>query len=153
MKTPIQEVYENFNLMSDADFKAWVLNTDLLKKEKDVMCDFADNYVDQVMGGMSKRAEQYYNETFNTEHKWKRYRLKTYAVTDYRPLVFNEKYPFWCSGYGENSNGEYAVIIAYLPKDEDLLKYWDDAFEVEFTEEESISFSSRFQKPEYFVES
>jgi hypothetical protein len=85
--------------------------------------------------------------------KWKRYRLKTYAVEDYRPLVFNEKYPWWCSGYGENSNGEYAVIIAYLPKDEDLLKYWDDAFEVEFTEENSISFSSRFPKPKYFVES
>ena len=24
MKTPMQEVYENFNLMSDADFKAWI---------------------------------------------------------------------------------------------------------------------------------
>ena len=35
MKTPMQEVYENFNLMSDADFKAWMLNTDLLEKEED----------------------------------------------------------------------------------------------------------------------
>ena len=34
--------------------------------------------------------------------------------------------------------------------DEDLLKYWDDAFDVEFTEEESISFSDRFPKPSYF---
>ena len=41
MKTPMQEVYENFNLMSDADFKAWMLNTDLLEKEKEVMVDFA----------------------------------------------------------------------------------------------------------------
>ena len=39
MKTPMQEVYENFNLMSDADFKAWMLNTDLLEKEKEVMQD------------------------------------------------------------------------------------------------------------------
>lgn len=37
MKTPMQEVYENFNLMSDADFKAWMLNTDLLEKEKEYM--------------------------------------------------------------------------------------------------------------------
>ena len=36
MKTPMQEVYENFNLMSDADFKAWMLNTDLLEKEKEM---------------------------------------------------------------------------------------------------------------------
>lgn len=41
MKTPIQEVYENFNKMSDADFKAWMLNTDLLKKEKNFIIDFA----------------------------------------------------------------------------------------------------------------
>lgn len=37
----MQEVYENFNLMSDADFKAWMLNTDLLKKEKEVAQQYA----------------------------------------------------------------------------------------------------------------
>jgi len=37
MKTTMQEVYENFNKMSDSDFKAWMLNTDLLEKEKEVM--------------------------------------------------------------------------------------------------------------------
>lgn len=31
----MQEVYDNFNLMSDYDFKAWLLNTDLLDKEKE----------------------------------------------------------------------------------------------------------------------
>jgi hypothetical protein len=41
MKTPMQEVYENFNKMSDADFKAWMLNTDLLKKEKEVAQQYA----------------------------------------------------------------------------------------------------------------
>ena len=34
MKTPMQEVYENFNTMSDADFKSWMLNTNLLEEEK-----------------------------------------------------------------------------------------------------------------------
>ena len=85
--------------------------------------------------------------------KWKRYRFKTYAIDDYRPLIFNPKYPWWCSGFGENSNGEFAVIIAYLPNNEDLLKYWDDAFDIDFTEEEEIKFSSRFPKPKYFVSS
>jgi hypothetical protein len=80
---------------------------------------------------------------------WKRYRFKTYAVDDYRPLIFNPKYPWWCSGEGE----DHAVIIAYLPEDEDLLKYWDDAFDVEFTEEQEITFSGRFPRPDYFEES
>ena len=81
---------------------------------------------------------------------WKRYRFYTYAVDDYRPLVFNPKYPWWCSGYGENGTGEYAVIFAYLPENENLMKYWDDAFDVDFTEHQEIEFSGRFPKPEYF---
>lgn len=84
---------------------------------------------------------------------WRRYRFKTYSVSDNRPLVFNPRYPWWCSGSGEDSTDEYDIIVAYLPKEEDLLKYWDDAFEVDFTDEETIVFSSRFSKPDYFIES
>jgi hypothetical protein len=85
---------------------------------------------------------------------WKRYRFYTKSVEDYRPLIFNPEYPFWCSGYAINSSFEEdsAVIIAYLPSDEDLLKYWDDAFDIEFTYEDKIEFSSRFAKPDYFIE-
>ena len=74
MKTPIQEVYENFNKMSDRDFKAWMLNTDLLEKEKEVMCGFATNFVEyecfasfegEVNCDLS--TEEYFNKTFNTK--------------------------------------------------------------------------------------
>ncbi len=68
MKTPMQEVYENFNLMSDADFKAWMLNTDLLEKEEEVMCEFADDYQRNCF---QKSADDYFKETFNTKEKWK----------------------------------------------------------------------------------
>jgi len=60
----MQEVYENFNLMSDAEFKAWMLNTDLLKKEKEVI---AKAY--NCTNSMAMNGEQYYNETFNTKKK------------------------------------------------------------------------------------
>ena len=76
---------------------------------------------------------------------WRRYRFKTRSLDDYRPLIFNPNYPWWCSGEGD----DYAIIIAYLPQTEDLLKYWDDAFDVDFTEEETIKFTSRFAKPDY----
>jgi hypothetical protein len=78
--------------------------------------------------------------------KWKRYRFQTKSVNDYRPLIFNPEYPWWCSGFGEDS----ATIIAYLPTNEDLFKYWDDAADIEFTEHEEIVFSSRFPMPKYF---
>lgn len=83
--------------------------------------------------------------------KWTRHRFYTYSE-DNRPIIFNPKYPWWCSGYGENEGGWYSVIISYLPTGEDLLKYWDDADQIESEECESIKFSDRFPKPDYFVE-
>ena len=37
-----------------------------LEKEREAMCNFANEYADQVMGGMTKRAEEYFNETFKS---------------------------------------------------------------------------------------
>ena len=65
----MQEVYENFNLMSDADFKAWMLNTDLLEKEKEVMCEFAKLYDDDLSNGIIRTREDLFNETFNTKER------------------------------------------------------------------------------------
>jgi hypothetical protein len=89
--------------------------------------------------------------------KWFRYRFKTNSTEDYRPLVFNANYPWWCSGYGlggtiDEPELANATIIAYLPEGEDLKKYWDDAFDIEHTEHEKIEFTDRFPKPEYFKE-
>lgn len=67
MKTPIQEVYENFNLMSDSDFKTWMLNTDLIKKEKQIIQDaFLDGYLHSPDEGFPEYAKNYYNEKFKT---------------------------------------------------------------------------------------
>lgn len=80
--------------------------------------------------------------------KWIRYRFYTNSVEDERPLIFNEAYPWWCSGYAGDES--YAVIVAWLPQGEDLLKYWDDAYEIDSEEHGEIEFSGRFPKPEYF---
>lgn len=82
---------------------------------------------------------------------WKRYRFCTYSVNDYRPLIFNPKFPWWCNGFSDDDKS--AIIIAYLPNDENLLKYWNDAFNIEFEDRNEIIFTSRFPKPSYFVES
>jgi hypothetical protein len=88
---------------------------------------------------------------------WRRYRFRTKSVDDERPIIFNRAYPWWCSGYGLggtiNEPGyDSAIIIAFLPSNEDLKKYWPDAYEVEYTEHETIEFSDRFPKPSYYEE-
>lgn len=82
---------------------------------------------------------------------WIRYRFKTYSAQDWRPLIYNPAYPCWCSGIAADYSD--AVIIAWLPKGEPLEKYWDDAFEIEFTEHDQIQFSDRFPRPPGFIES
>lgn len=81
--------------------------------------------------------------------KWIRYRFYTKAE-DYRPIIFNHRYPWWCSG--ETMDGK-AIIVAYLPENESLFKYWDDAFNIDKEACEKIEFTERFPKPDYFVES
>ena len=75
------------------------------------------------------------------------YRFKTKAE-DYRPLIDMKdiQMPWWCTGYA--SNGD-ALIVCYLPKEEDLFKYWDDAYDIDFEEREEIVYTSRFKKPEW----
>jgi predicted nucleotidyltransferase len=36
-------------------------------------------------------------------------------------------------------------------EEEYLLKYWDDAYEIDFSEKEEIVFTARFPQPDYFV--
>ena len=83
-----------------------------------------------------------------------RYRFKTKAVDDYRPLidmVETIKMPWWCTGFGYkglDDEEEYATIVCYLPKGEDLFKYWDDAYDIDSEETDEIKYSDRFPKPE-----
>ena len=81
--------------------------------------------------------------------KFKRYRFRTKAVNDYRPLVFNPRYPWWCSGHSADETN--VTIVAYLPADANLLTYWDDAYDIDYTDEDEIIFTDRFPEPEYYT--
>ena len=84
---------------------------------------------------------------------WIYYRFKTRSVDDPRPLISDARYPWWCSGYSVSFDGEFsaAIIVAYLPKGEELTKYWDDAFDISQEERDAIRFTDRFPKPEWFT--
>ena len=77
----------------------------------------------------------------------KRYRFKTKAVEDFRPLkdLKDIQMPYWCSSEGD----DYVVIICYLPANVDLFEYWDDAYDIEEEDEEEITYTDRFPKPDW----
>ena len=83
--------------------------------------------------------------------KWNRWRFCTRSE-DFRPIVFNPSYPWWCSGEGEDEQGGFAVVVAFLPTTEKLETYWDDAFDIDVQEHDAVTFSERFARPKYYVE-
>ena len=79
--------------------------------------------------------------------KW--YRFKTEAVDDCRPLKDMAKIqtPWWCTGTAMDDS--YAIIVCYLPDDENLYDYWDDAYDVDTEDRPEIVYTDRFRKPEW----
>ena len=78
-----------------------------------------------------------------------RYRFKTKSIDDCRPLIdmASIKMPWWCTGYAGDAS--YAIIVCYLPEDEDLFRYWDDAYDIDSAKVDTIQYSGRFPKPEW----
>jgi hypothetical protein len=89
---------------------------------------------------------------------WHRYRFETRGVDDPRPGIFPPPGPSWITGYAsadgvdDGQGVNRAIVVAYLPPDEPLTRYWPDAEAVEWTEEEAITFTSRFPKPDWWAE-
>lgn len=73
---------------------------------------------------------------------------------DYRSIVWPVTHPYWCSGYGNNSGGEYAVVVAYVETEADIKRQWPEAADIQImdTNEEFYTFTSRFQPPDWFIE-
>ena len=82
-----------------------------------------------------------------------RYRFKTNAVADYRPLYDLKKIqmPWWCTGRAADDS--YVTIVCYLPDSENLFRYWDDAYDIETTEAEEIVYTKRLPKPNWIKQS
>ena len=77
------------------------------------------------------------------------YTFKTKSVDDYRPLIDMKEIqmPWWCTGSAMDDS--YVIIVCYLPKGEDLFKYWDDAYDIEAKRVSEIKYTDRFSKPKW----
>jgi hypothetical protein len=66
-QTTVTLIFEKFNLLSDKDFKSWMLNNydELFEMEKQQVIDFAFYFRHEEV--TKKEIEQYYTETFKSE--------------------------------------------------------------------------------------
>jgi len=71
---------------------------------------------------------------------------------DYRPVVWPLKHPYWCTGSGENSKGDYWVIVAYADDEAEIMKNWPEAFALDSEKRDSYLFTSRFARPDWFTD-
>ena len=67
---------------------------------------------------------------------------------DPRPMVWPIKHPYWVTGYGEN----YSIVVAYADDQEEILRQWPDASDIDTEEVSEYVFTSRFVRPEWFQE-
>lgn len=75
-------------------------------------------------------------------------------ASDYRSIEWPVKHPYWCTGYGNNAGGEYAVVVAYVEDEADIKRCWPEAADIQImdTDEPTYIFTSRFQPPDWIVE-
>jgi len=73
MKTPMQEMIDEMNKILREEKECFILDLrdkarELLQKEKEAMCEFAERYLDSIPKEHPS-VEDVYNETFNTKEK------------------------------------------------------------------------------------
>jgi hypothetical protein len=67
---------------------------------------------------------------------------------DYRSVIWPVKYPYWCSGYGD----DYSIVVAFVENLKQLKKQWPEAEDIDFEEVEKVEFTERFAKPDWYKE-
>lgn len=74
--------------------------------------------------------------------------------SDYRPIEWPVKHPYWCTGYGRNAGGEHAVVVAYVEDEAEIKRNWPEAAEIQImdTDAPDYIFTSRFQPPDWINE-
>lgn len=69
-------------------------------------------------------------------------------LVDPRPVVWPIKHPYWVTGCSET----HSIIVAYSDDEEEILRNWPDAENIEAEECEEYVFTGRFPKPKWFIE-
>jgi len=67
---------------------------------------------------------------------------------DYRPVNWPVKHPYWCSG--ESFDDSYSIVVAYADDEDEIIRNWPEATEIDSEEVDGYLFTDRFKKPGWF---
>jgi len=67
---------------------------------------------------------------------------------DYRSVNWPVKYPYWCSGCGN----DHSIVITYADSVDYVMTNWPEASDLQIDEVDKITFSDRFPKPDWYTE-
>ena len=67
---------------------------------------------------------------------------------DYRPVKWPPVGPYWCTGY--SGDDRYSVVVAYLERADQIFEFWPEAVNVGIEERAEITFTDRFQCPDWW---
>lgn len=68
------------------------------------------------------------------------------VAEDPRPVEWPIKHPYWVTGYGEDG---FTIIVAYADDEDEVLRLWPEASDIDSTEATEYKFTDRFRKPEW----
>jgi len=69
-------------------------------------------------------------------------------LDDYRPVNWPIKHPYWCTGFNDNAS----IVVAYADDEDEILRNWPDANDIDIEIVDGYTFNSRFAKPDWFVD-
>lgn len=67
---------------------------------------------------------------------------------DPRPIRWPIKHPYWVTG--SDMNGR-SVLVAYADDEDEIMRNWPDAQELDSTPATKYVFTDRFAKPDWFA--
>lgn len=77
--------------------------------------------------------------------RWIRARFHADA-DDYRPVKWPPPGPYWCTGHGD----DYNIVVAFVKTEDQIKEYWPEAEDIDVTQENKITYTERFSKPEWY---
>ncbi len=69
---------------------------------------------------------------------------------DWRPVKWPPIGPCWCTGYAGDES--HSVVVAYVESENQVREFWPEATDIDGEPRDTIVFTDRFARPDWWPE-